>query len=130
MRPKPFLTYFILCAIPLLLLAGLNYWNGVRAVNSTLSAIVQEDLHSFDVAVNEVLEEREREILGFTVVSPVQNVLLKKEHHEIDPASNYEQMMETRLSLKAATGLNRTPAFTGGTATPRASPLCSRRRRP
>ena len=37
-RPKPFLTYFILCAIPLLLLAGFNYWNGIRTVDSTLSA--------------------------------------------------------------------------------------------
>ncbi len=34
-RRKPFLTYFGLCAIPLLLLAGLNYWNGLRSVDTT-----------------------------------------------------------------------------------------------
>jgi signal transduction histidine kinase len=107
MRPKSFLTYFILCAIPLLLLAALNYWNGVRKVNSTLSTVAQDDLNSFTVAVDEVLEERERDILGFAVESPVQNVLLKKERNEIDPVSNYEQMMATRLSLKSVAGLSR-----------------------
>ena len=40
-RRKPFLTYFVLCAIPLLLLAALNYWNGVRTVDATVSTIVQ-----------------------------------------------------------------------------------------
>ena len=45
-RPKSFLTYFLLCAIPLLLLAGLNYWNGLRTVDSTLGAVVpREDEH-------------------------------------------------------------------------------------
>ncbi len=58
-RPKPFLTYFILCAIPLLLLAGLNYWNGIRTVDSTISSIVQGDLNSFNVGVDEVLREKE-----------------------------------------------------------------------
>jgi len=102
MRSKPFLTYFILCAIPLLLLAGLNYWNGVRAVSSTVSTFVQNDLNSFNVAVDEVLEERKREILGFAIEGVVQNLLLKKERSEIDPVSNYEQMMDTRMRLKTA----------------------------
>ncbi|HXC70084.1 MAG TPA: ATP-binding protein [Pyrinomonadaceae bacterium] len=107
MRPKPFLTYFIFCAIPLLLLAALNYWNGVRKVDSTLNTVAQDDLNSFTVAVDELLEERERDILGFAVESPVQNVLFKKERNEIDPVSNYEQMMATRLSLKSVAGLSR-----------------------
>ena len=102
MRPKPFLTYFTLCAIPLLLFAGLNYCNGVRTVNSTLGTIVQNDLNSFNVAVDEVLNERKQEILGFAIKGVVQNALLKKERNEIDPVSNYEQMMDTRMRLKTA----------------------------
>jgi signal transduction histidine kinase len=102
MRRKPFLTYFILCAIPLLLLAGLNYWNGVRAVNSTLSTIAQDDVNSFSVAVDEVLEERRSEILRFANSLSVQNIFDQKARNEIDPASNYEQMMDTRRRLKAA----------------------------
>jgi len=102
MRPKPFLTYFILCAIPLLLLAGLNYWNGVTTVNSTLSTIVQNDLNSFNSAVNDVLEKRRQEIAGLAIGGVVQNILLKKEKNEIDPATNYEQMMDARMRLKSA----------------------------
>jgi signal transduction histidine kinase len=87
MRPKPFLTYFILCAMPLLLFAGLNYWNGLRTVDSTLSTIAQDDLNSFTGAVDEVLEERRREILGFAAKGVVQD-LFKKQRTEIDPLSN------------------------------------------
>mgnify|MGYP003298772564 CR=1 FL=1 len=45
-RPKPFLTYFILCAIPLLLLAGLNYWHRIRTVKSNIGSIVQGEYKS------------------------------------------------------------------------------------
>ena len=106
MRPKPFLAYFILCAIPLLLLAGLNYWNGLRSVNSTLSSIAQDDLMSFDGAVDQVLEERKREILGFAIKGPVQDLLSKKQRNEIDPVANYEQMLDARIRLKAAGDLS------------------------
>ena len=107
MRPRPFLTYFILCAIPLLLLAALNYWNGVRTINTTLSTIAQNDLNSFSVAVDEVLNERRREILGFAIKGVVGNLLFQKERNEIDPVSNYEQMMDTRMRLKAAGDFSR-----------------------
>ncbi len=102
MRPKPFLTYFLLCAIPLLLFAALNYWNGVRTVDSTLSTIAQNDLNSFTGAVDEVLKERRHDILGFAIEAAVQNLLLKKQRNEIDPASNYEQMMDAGMRLKTA----------------------------
>ena len=93
MRPKPFLTYFILCAIPLLIFAGLDYWNGVRTVNSTLSTIAQDDLNTFTGAVDEVLKEREQDILGFAIKGVVQDLLLKRT--EIDP-------MDARMRLKTA----------------------------
>ena len=100
MRPKPFLTYFILCATPLLFFAGLSYWNGVRTVDSTLSTIAQDDLNSFTGAVDELLKEREQDILGFAIKGVVQDLLRKRT--EIDPASNYEQMMDARMRLKTA----------------------------
>src|SRR5690242_20069894 len=102
MRPKPFLTCFILCAIPLLLLAALNYWNGLRTANSMLGTILQNDVNSFNGAVDEVLKEREKEILGFAIKPVVQNLLSKKQTNEIDPVSNYEQMLDTRMRLKSA----------------------------
>ena len=86
MRPKPFLTYFILCAIPLLLLAGLNYWNGVRTVNSTVNTILENDLDAFNGAVDEVLEERGRDILRLAIDPAVQDTLSKKEKTDAEHA--------------------------------------------
>lgn len=77
-RPKPFLTYFVLCAIPLLLLAGLNYWNGLRTVDSTIGAIVQHDLNSFNVAVDEVIREQESALLRLAMTPDVQQIVADK----------------------------------------------------
>lgn len=77
-RPRPLLTYFVLCAIPLLLLAGLNYWNGIRAVDSTLGAAVQDDLNSFNVGVDDVIAEQERAIMGLAASSDVQQQVINK----------------------------------------------------
>ena len=74
-RPKSFLTYFILCAIPLLLLAGVNYWNGLRSVDATLSAVVQNDLNSLNVAVDEVLRDSERHMRRLALTPNVQIAL-------------------------------------------------------
>ena len=71
-RRKPFLTYFILCAIPLLLLAGLNYWNGLRSVNSSVGAVVQNDLNAFNVAIDEELRERKSDFLKLGMMEELQ----------------------------------------------------------
>jgi signal transduction histidine kinase len=78
MRPKSFLTYFILCAIPLLLLAGLNYWNGLRTVDSTLSTIAQHDLNGFNVAADEIIRDRKNTILGLALAPEVQQAVVNK----------------------------------------------------
>lgn len=77
-RPKPFLTYFILCAIPLLLLAALSYWNAIRTVDSTISSIVQSDLNSFNVSLDELIREQEGAILRVASVSDIQRILADK----------------------------------------------------
>ena len=77
-RSKPFLTYFVFCSIPLLLLAGLNYWNGLRTLDSTLSTIVQDDLNSFNVAVDNIIRDKESAILGLTMAPDVQHVVADK----------------------------------------------------
>src|ERR1043165_2772564 len=60
---KPFLTYFLICAVPLLLLAALNYWNATRSVNRTLDTIVQTDLHSFTATVDQLVEAQGKQVL-------------------------------------------------------------------
>jgi signal transduction histidine kinase len=79
-RRKSFLTYVIPCAIPLLLLAGLNYWNGLRSVDSAVSAIVQSDLQSFNFAVDDELRERKGDFLRLSMMKEVQSLVDKKSH--------------------------------------------------
>ena len=74
LRSKPFLTYFLICAVPLLLLAALNYWNGTRSVNTTVETIVEDDLHNFTAGANEVLEDRGGSLLRTAVTPDIQRV--------------------------------------------------------
>jgi signal transduction histidine kinase len=77
-RQRPFLTYFILCAIPLLLFAALNYWNGIRRVDATLSSVAQEDLNAFNAGVDEVLHENGKAVLQLAITREVQHVATHK----------------------------------------------------
>jgi len=84
-RRKPFLTYFGLCAIPLLLLAGLNYWNGLRTVDSITGTIVQNDLNAFNVAVDQQLRDRQNDFLRLSMMREVQSIVSDKERVDVYP---------------------------------------------
>ena len=73
MRSKPFLTYFLICAVPLLLLAALNYWNATRSVTATANAVVQDDLQSFNAVVDRLLNDRGQILLKLAVTPDVQS---------------------------------------------------------
>ena len=77
-RRKPFLTYFGLCAVPLLLLAGLNYWNGLRTVDSITGAIVQNDLNALNVAMDQQLRDRQSDFLRLSMMRDVQYLVSKQ----------------------------------------------------
>jgi hypothetical protein len=79
MRPKSFLTYFLLCAIPLLLLAGLGYWNSTRSVDTSVSTIAQNDLNAFSGAVNELLDENQKSILQLAIAPDARNVVNRRD---------------------------------------------------
>src|SRR6185436_3786094 len=97
MRPKPFLTYFLLCAIPLFLLAGLNYWNGTRSVDSTVSTIAQSDLNAFSGAVNELLDENQKSILQFAIAPSVRELITKTDVTRSGPP-DLSQLPNTMLT--------------------------------
>jgi len=84
-RRKPFLTYTGLCAIPLLLLAGLNYWNGLRSVDATAGTIVLSDLNAFNVAVDAELRERKSDFLRLSTMPDVQYIVSDKEREDVIP---------------------------------------------
>ena len=97
MRPKPFLTYFLLCAIPLFLLAALNYWNGARSVDSTVSTIAQSDLNAFSGAVNELLDENQKSILQFAIAPSVRELITRTDVTPSGPA-DLSQLPNTLLT--------------------------------
>ena len=74
LRQKRFLTYFLICAVPLLLLAGLNYWNATHNLSKAVEAIVQNDLQSFTTAVNKLLDDQGSALLKLAVTPDVQPV--------------------------------------------------------
>jgi signal transduction histidine kinase len=88
LRRKPFLTYFALCAAPLLLLAGLNCWNGFRSVDSTVRSIVQEDLNSFNAGVDEVLRDQENAMLRLALMRNIQQAVAQTSNQQNQSASS------------------------------------------
>ena len=70
LRSKPFLTYFLICAVPLLLLAALNYWNATRSVDNTVATIMQNDLNSFTTVVDQILDEQGKKVLQIASHAP------------------------------------------------------------
>ena len=103
-RPKPFLTYFALSAIPLLLLAGLNYWNGLRSIDSTMGTIVQDDLNSLNVAVDKVIREQENAILRLAMTPDVQRIVVDKNGAE---ASRLNSLMDLSQYFQSLTLFDR-----------------------
>ncbi|HKU78081.1 MAG TPA: ATP-binding protein [Pyrinomonadaceae bacterium] len=87
MRPKSFLTYFLLCAIPLFLLATLNYWNGARSVDATVSSIAQNDLNAFSGAVDEILEENQKSILQLAIAPAARDAVTTTDAETAIPQS-------------------------------------------
>ncbi|HSK62579.1 MAG TPA: hypothetical protein VK893_02020, partial [Pyrinomonadaceae bacterium] len=74
MRQKRFLTYLLICAVPLLLLAALNYWNATHSVSKTVETIVQNDLQNYTAAVNKLLDDQGSALLKLAVAPAPQRV--------------------------------------------------------
>ena len=87
-RRKSFLTYFALCAAPLLLLAGLNWWNGYRSVDSTIRSIVQEDLNSLNAGVDQVLQDQGSAMLRLAMMRNIQEAVSHPENPQRQTASS------------------------------------------
>ena len=73
-RQNRFLTYFLICAVPLLLLATLNYWNATHSVSKTVEAVTQHELQSFTTAVNKLVDDQGNALLQLAVAPPFEFV--------------------------------------------------------
>jgi signal transduction histidine kinase len=120
LRRKPFLTYFALCAAPLLLLAGLNCWNGYRSVESTINSIVQEDLNSFTAGVDEVLRDQGNAMLRLALMRNIQQAVTQPENPQHQTASSsLKSVLDLRAHFQslALFDRNRQPLWFGTTST-------------
>ena len=72
---RSFLTYLSLCLAPLLLLAALNYWNGIRLVDRAVGDSAQEDLNILSADVDRRVQEQETEIRRLVLSKPVREFL-------------------------------------------------------
>ena len=72
---KPYLTYVLLFLAPLLVLAVLNYWNGVRGVEATLERQLQDRLNTFTLDLDRRLEEKENELRRLSTQEAIKNFL-------------------------------------------------------
>ena len=102
LRSKSFLTCFVICAVPLLLLAALNYWNGTRSVSSTVNTIVEDDLRAFNAGIDELLRQEEQALLTLTVSPDIQRVgsdpsLRKSVHASLKSAWDFNYFQSLAL---------------------------------
>ena len=75
MKRRGFLTYLLLCLVPLLVVAVLNYWNGLRAVDQTIGDTAQRDLNNLTADVDRRVQQQEAEIRRLASAQSVRDFL-------------------------------------------------------
>src|SRR5882672_320667 len=73
--PKLFLTFLGLCLVPLLLLASINYWNGVRLAHAAIAQEQQSKSAETRSPINELLNEKPRELAAASATTNAEQLL-------------------------------------------------------
>lgn len=94
LHSKSFLIYFIYCLVPLLLLAGINYWNGLRSVDSTLSSQAQTHLNALSGELDRRLQNEQVE-LARAALSPQLQLLITSRKPLSESGSVFQQTEAT-----------------------------------
>src|SRR6185436_1456424 len=82
LHAKYSLTYLPYCLVPLLLLAALNYWNGLRAVDSTLSFQAQQHLNSLSGEIDRRLQDEQAKLRRAAYSTPLREMLVARRLHQ------------------------------------------------
>lgn len=69
------LTRFVICLLPLLLLATVNYWNGLRAVEQTLDTSLQDNVNALTGEADSRLRQNETDLTRFSLSTRIQEIL-------------------------------------------------------
>lgn len=81
-KRRSLLTYVLLCLLPMLFLAVINYWHGLRLVDRTISANVQEDLNALTEDVDKRVQQHENEIRRLATSKAVLGFLTATEQQQ------------------------------------------------
>jgi signal transduction histidine kinase len=85
-RRKLFATFLAISLFPLLLLASLGYWNGVRNAESSLQTHQARQLENFVFQVNSSLAQAKREITSLSYSKPLLEFLDTRRRSNESPA--------------------------------------------
>jgi len=89
------LTYLPYCLIPLLLLAVLNYWNGLRTLDTTLSFQAQQHLNSLSGEIDRRLQDEQAKLRRAAFTLPLREMLIAR---RVDP--------KVALPIEQVSGVN------------------------
>jgi len=78
LHPKYNLAYLPYCLLPLLLLAVLNYWNGLRTVDGTLSFQAQQHLNSLSGEIDRRLQDEQSRLRRAAFTLPLREMLIAR----------------------------------------------------
>src|SRR4030095_1256478 len=99
------LTYLPHCLVPLLLLAALNYWNGLKTVNATLSTQAQSHLNSLAVEVDRRLRDEEVELSRIALSPQLRDFLNAKKNTAAVALNNDSTELPRDLFLNLSSAL-------------------------
>lgn len=100
LRPKVFLKFLAIFLLPLLIIAGLSYWNVRRLENRT---VADDSVTShFSSRVTELLERQEEALVRFAHSAPLREILTSsaKRSSAITPGSSSEFRIAVGETLK------------------------------
>lgn len=102
-RPKLFLTFLGLCLVPLLLLALVNYWNGVLIANATLRRDQESELAAFKGKLSDLLSRDQNELTQLAASKPLQNYvrIRSEEGNSFGTTSNHAQALADQANTSA-----------------------------
>ncbi len=87
-RPKFFLTLLGLCLAPLLLLAAINYFNGLQEAESELLRDLDRELNNFIATVSDHVDEQENELIPLADSKTLHDYLKSPPIQSASPAND------------------------------------------
>ncbi len=112
-RPKLFLTFLVICLVPLVLLASINYWNGVRIAQAALEREQASRSAALKSSISKLFDQNQKEQGSAAAASNSERVLADARRagwHDLTIAVLLATLAATLLTLycqRQARGLER-----------------------